>query len=59
LFEFNNEYDIVIGCSVDINTEGVNVYIKLERLFKELTFGETKLSKFGNNKKALYLKDNE
>ena len=61
LFEFNNDYDIIIGCSVSIDDfeRGALVQIKLERQFKSIKFGETKLSKFAGNKKAIYLKDNE
>ena len=58
LFGFSNEYDIVIGCRVSIEKDGVYVGILLEKQFKELKFGEPKLSKFGGNKKVVYLKDN-
>jgi hypothetical protein len=59
LFEYSDEYDIIIGCRVHIDTEGAYVQIKLEKPFKNLVFGDTKLSKFAGNKKAVYLKDNE
>ena len=59
LFGFSNEYDIVIGCRVSIERDGVYVGILLEKPFKELKFGEPKLSKFGGNKKVVYLKDND
>ena len=60
LFEFSNEYDIVIGCRVSIDDfeNGALVEIMLEKQFRNLKFGETKLSKFYGNKKAIYLKDN-
>lgn len=61
LFEFSNEYDIVIGCRVftDEINETARVEILLAKQFKTLVFGETKLSKFSGNKRALYLKDND
>jgi hypothetical protein len=61
LFEFSNDYDIVIGCrvSVDDLERGALVKIMLEKQFKSVKFGETKLSKFYGNKKAIYLKDND
>lgn len=61
LFEFSNDYDIVIGCRVSIDDfdRGAFVEIMLERQFKQIKFGETKLSKFSGNKKAIYLKDND
>lgn len=59
LFEYSDEHDIIIGCSVHIENEGAVVDIKLEKPFKDLIFGDTKLSKFAGNKKAVYLKDNE
>lgn len=58
LFEFSNEYDIVIGCRVSLYNAGADVTIILERQFKILQFSEPKLKKLVNNKKALYLKDN-
>lgn len=64
LFESANEYDIVIGCRVSLDQptknfiEGALVEIKLEKAFHNLIIGETKLSKFSDNKKAIYLKDN-
>jgi hypothetical protein len=60
LFGFSNEYDIVVGCRVSIDNfeRGALVEIKLEKSFKNIVFGETKLSKFSGNKKAIYLKDN-
>lgn len=60
LFDFSNEYDIVVGCRVGIDDFelGAFVEILLEKPFRSLTFGETKLAKFGGNKKAVYLKDN-
>lgn len=59
LFEYSNEYDIVVGCRVDFYTDGAYVKIELEKPFKKLVFGEPKLSKFENNKKVVYLKDND
>lgn len=59
LFDFCNEYDIVIGCRVDYEEDGAVVKILLEKPFKNLNFGEPKLSKFGGNKKVVYLKDND
>jgi hypothetical protein len=59
LFGFSNEYDIVIGCSVLVEKEGALVEIKLEKPFRTLIIGETKLSKFSENKRAIYLKDND
>jgi hypothetical protein len=61
LFEFNNEYDIVIGCRVSIDDfeKGSLIEILLEKPFKDLKFGNTKLGKFVENKKAVYLKDND
>jgi hypothetical protein len=60
LFEFSNEYDIVIGCraSYDEFYREAFVRIMLEKQFKQIKFGETKLSKFSGNKKAIYLEDN-
>jgi hypothetical protein len=61
LFEFSNGHDIVVGCRVSIDDfeRGAFVEIMLEKQFKQLRFGETKLSKFGGNKKAIYLEDND
>ena len=61
LFEFSNEYDIVIGCRVSLDDfeRGAFVQILLEKQFKQIKFGETKLNKFNDNKKAIYLKDND
>jgi hypothetical protein len=61
LFEFSNGYDIVVGCRVSIDDfeRGALVEIMLEKQFKQIKFGETKLSKFYGNKKAIYLKDND
>jgi hypothetical protein len=64
LFESASEYDIVIGCRISLDQscetfiEGAFVEIKLEKAFHNLIIGETKLSKFSENKKAIYLKDN-
>jgi len=64
LFESASEYDIVVGCRVSIDEpatgfiEGALVEIKLEKAFRNLIIGDTKLSKFSDNKKAVYLKDN-
>ena len=61
LFEFSNGYDIVVGCRVGIDDfeRGAFVQIMLEKQFKQIKFGETKLSKFNDNKKAIYLEDND
>ena len=48
LFEYSNDYDIVIGCRVSIERDGVCVDILLEKQFKKLKFGKPKLSKFGD-----------
>lgn len=59
LFEHCGEYDILIGCTVDLHSSGkFFVQIKLEKPIKNLKFAETKLQKFSTNKKAVYLKDN-
>lgn len=58
LFEFNNEYDIVIGCRINIDNAGATVNIVIEKQFYKLKFSEPKLKKLIDNKKALYLKDN-
>jgi hypothetical protein len=60
LFEFSGDYDIVIGCRVGVDDfeRGAFVEILLEKPFRNLIFGDTKLSKFSGNKKAVYLKDN-
>lgn len=60
LFEFSNEYDIVIGCRVSFDDfeRGALVQIVLEKQFKNLKISEPKLSKFNGNKKAVYLKEN-
>ena len=60
LFEFASGYDIVIGCRVTVDSFNENAFVEilLEKQFQKLTFGDTKLSKFSGNKKALYLKDN-
>jgi hypothetical protein len=65
LFGYSTEYDIVVGCSVEIrtcdilgNVESVLVEIKIEKPFKDINFSEPKLSKFAGNKKAFYLKEN-
>lgn len=61
LFEFSNEYDIIIGCrvSIDSSSKNASIEILLEKQFQKLTFGDTKLSKFSGNKRAVYLKDND
>lgn len=61
LFDFSNEYDIIIGCRVGIDDFEIGAFVEimLEKPFKSLTFGETKLSKFEGTKKAVYLKDNK
>lgn len=61
LFEFSNDYDIVIGCRVGLDDfeRGALVRVMLEKQFKQIKFGETKLGKFYGNKKAIYLKDND
>jgi hypothetical protein len=56
LFDYANEYDIIIACSVGNNYE---VSIKLEKPFKNLIFSKPKLAKLVDNKKALYLRDND
>lgn len=58
LFDFSNEYDIIVGCRVTMDTDGCLVQIKLEKPFRNLIFGDTRMSKFAGNKKAVYLKDN-
>jgi hypothetical protein len=60
LFAFNSEYDIMVGCKVclDMTHQGALVQILLEKPFGSIVFGETKMSKFADNKKAVYLKDN-
>lgn len=64
LFDFSNEYDIVIGCRVNLDIptvnyiEGALVEIKIEKTFKHLVIGDPKLSKFSGKKKAIYLRDN-
>lgn len=60
LFGYSNEYDIIVGCrvAVDDNAKTATVEMLLEKPFKKLKFGDTKLLKFSENKKALYLKDN-
>lgn len=58
LFGYCDEYDIVIGCIVKVEEKSVGVTILLEKPFKNIIFGETKLSKFSGDKKAMYLKDN-
>jgi hypothetical protein len=59
LFESANEYDIIIGCRVSLNEDGAFVEIKLEKPFEKLVFNNTKLSKFNDNKKAVYLEENK
>lgn len=65
LFESANEYDIVVGCRVSLDEptsgfiEGALVEIKLEKAFHNLVIGKTKLTKFSDDKKAVYLKDND
>ena len=60
LFEYPSEYDIIIGCNVSADMFSTyHVEILLEKPFQSLIFGEARLSKFGGNKKAVYLKDNE
>jgi hypothetical protein len=61
LFEYTSEYDILIGCRVTFSylDDSTFIEIKLEKPASNLVFGETKLSKFKDNKKAIYLKDNE
>ncbi len=58
LFVSANEYDIIIGCRVDLQEDGALVEIKLEKPFDNLKFGEPKLAKFCGTKKTIYLKDN-
>jgi hypothetical protein len=60
LFEFTSDYDIVIGCRVTVDDFNKNAFVEilLEKQFKKLVFKDTKLSKFKDNKKALYLRDN-
>ena len=58
LFEYSNEYDIVIGCRVTFGTEGAFVQIMLEKCFNDLKFGDTKMLKFPGDKKAIYQKEN-
>jgi hypothetical protein len=58
LFGYSNEYDIIVGCRVAVDSEGALVQILLEKPFRNLNFSEPKLSKFAGNKKAIYLKDN-
>ena len=59
LFKKSKEYDIIIGCTVEFFKEDECVVdIKLEKQFSKLIFSEPKLNKFSDNKKALYLKDN-
>lgn len=61
LFAFSTEHDIVVACRVGLDTFEMGAYVEimLEKCFKDLVFGETKLSKFAGNKKAIYLKDNK
>lgn len=65
LFESSSEYDIMIGCRVTLDKtngdfiEGAYIEIKLEKDFNSLAFGKTKLSKFSENKIAVYLEDNK
>jgi hypothetical protein len=58
LFVYSNEYDIIIGCRVYLESDGALVQIKLEKPFDNLKFGEPKLAKFCGIKKTIYLKDN-
>lgn len=64
LFEYPNEYDIMIGCRVSIHEsskdfiEGAFVEIKLEKQFNKLVISEPRLSKFQGMKKTVYLKEN-
>lgn len=60
LFVKSSECDIIIGCRVGIDDfeKGALIEIKLEKKFSDLVFGETKVSKFNGNKKAIYLRDN-
>jgi len=58
LFVSANEYDIIVGCRVCLHENGALVQIKLEKPFHKLMFNNTVLSKFNDNKKAVYLKDN-
>jgi hypothetical protein len=57
LFDNATEHDIIIGCRVKLDSGDIK--IRLEKPFNELVFGETKMSKFKDNKRAIYLKDNE
>jgi hypothetical protein len=62
LFEHSSCYDIMIGCRVsldDYEEGGCNVEIRLEKRFVDLVVAAPKLSKFSDNKKAVYLKDNK
>lgn len=60
LFEFSNQYDIVVACRVSIEEypDGGFIQIMLEEPFKNLKISDPKLSKFKGNKKALYLEEN-
>jgi len=61
LFEQANEYDIMIGCRVALDEYdgGCLVDIRLERKFVDLIVAAPKMSKFNDNKKAVYLEDNK
>lgn len=64
LFVHPSEYDILIGCRVQIirtngSISGCLVEIRLEKPVKNLKINEPKMSKFKTNKKAIYLKDND
>lgn len=57
LFDNAFEHDIIVGCRV--NLDKAHIQIRLEKPFLELNFADTKLNKFKDNKRAIYLKDNE
>jgi hypothetical protein len=59
LFGFHSEYDILIGCRVSLQEDGALVNILMQKPFKNIVFGETKMKKFSTNKRAIYLKDNQ
>jgi hypothetical protein len=61
LFDKAGQYDIMIGCRVcfDDCDGGCNVDIRLEKRFVDLVVAAPKMSKFNDNKKAVYLEDNK
>jgi hypothetical protein len=61
LFEHSSCYDIMIGCRVSLDDYdgGCNVEIRLEKRFVDLVVAAPKMSKFNDNKKAVYLEDNK